>query len=94
MHQDRIGPSSGDLFQQILNLRQLAGKRQRIERDITPHATAVQQLDHLGQFLRPKVVRPGPGIESAIEAKIDRVRSIFDGSPQAIPIARGGEEFK
>ena len=52
------------------------------------------QLRHqprqIGQI---KILGSRPSIESGIQAEIDRIRAVFNRRADAVPIARGGEEF-
>ena len=66
-----------------LEVGQLAGEDQRVERDVAPDAPAVEQGHHLGQVGAVEVGGPGPGVVP-LEAEIDGVGAVLDGRDQAV----------
>ena len=43
---------------------------------------------------RGEVGRPGPGVEAAFEAEVDRVGPVLDGRGYTYSIARRGKQFQ
>jgi len=65
---------------------------ERVECDVALHAAPMQELHQLGQIGDGEVVRSHPRVEF-FEAKVDRVRAVFNGGFGALPITSGREKF-
>ncbi len=69
----------------LFKVGQLAGKRQRIERGVSFHATPVQERHHLGQVGPVEIVGANPRV-MALKAEVDGIGAVFDGGDQAVAI--------
>ena len=79
-------PAAGQLADRGLEVGQLAGKCQRVERHVTSHAATVQERHHLGQIGPVEVVGTNSRIV-ALKAEIDGVGTVLNGREQAGSIA-------
>ena len=93
LDEHRIDAGRRDLPHELLDLRQLAGEHERVERDIAFQAAAVQLGHQRRQIGHVKILGAGAGVEARIEAEIDGVRAVFDRGANAVPVAGRGEEF-
>ena len=80
-------------FEFLLDFGQLAREDERVERDISPQAAAVELAHQLRQFARNEIFGPRAGVEAAGQAEIDRVRAVFDCRANALAVARRGEQL-
>jgi len=71
---------------------QFIGEHQNIQGDIPLHPVAVQEGHDFGKFPFSEIVRAHPGIET-LEPEENGIRAVRHRRPEAIPIARRGEEF-
>ena len=78
LHQHGIHIGLGKPNDCPLDLRQLLGKNQRVQRDVTPHTPLVQIVHHLGQLIQVQIRGPHTRVEPRLQAKIDRIRTVLD----------------
>ena len=89
----RIDTRRDQLANRALDVSQLVGKDQRIERDVAAHPPTVQQRHDLGQIGPVEVHRPDAGIVPA-ETEVNGIGPILDRGQQARPIPRWREQFR
>lgn len=94
LYEHPVGPRLGNLTHDRFQRLQLVGKRQRIQRHITPHAAAMQKCQQIRQVVYREPGRPRPGVERTVQAKIERICPIRHGRPRAVPIPYRGKQFR
>ncbi len=72
---------------------ELVGEDERVERGIALEAPEVERPHQLRERLDGKVRRAGPRVEADVEPEVDRVGAVLDGGPDAVEVARWGEQF-
>ena len=88
-------PSSGHSRRptSLFNGGELAGEDERVERDVAFEAAEVELGHDRRQIGGREVVGTRAGVETRIEAEINRVRAVLDRSANAVAVTGWGEEF-
>ena len=92
LHDGGVHAGGNDRAQIIFRINQFILKNQRVERDVTFDPAPVQKFHELRQVGRGEIVRAHPRVEF-FEAEINRVRAVFDGGSDALPVARRRKQF-
>ena len=93
LHENRVDSRFGELSNERLNGRQFRRKNQRIEGDVALHASLMHERHQFRKFVRLKIRRSRPCVEATVEPEINRVRSVLNGSTNALPVAGRGKQF-
>ena len=89
---DRVDPGLAQSVQLIRGGLQFAGEDQGVEGDESPHPMLVEKGHQVREIRGREIVGPDPGVELR-HPEIDRVGTVGDRGPRALPIARRGQQF-
>ena len=76
----------------LLRLGHLVLEDEDVERDVPLHPAPMQELHQLRQIGFGEVIGPHPCVE-LLQPKVDRVRSVLDRRPGALPVARRRQQL-
>ncbi len=93
LHQQGVDTGRYGQTDHPLDLFQLVGECQGVDRQIASHAPAAQECHQFFEPLGRDVRGPGPGVEPCLQAEVDRVGAVFHGCLGAIEIAGGSEQL-
>src|SRR4051794_29950657 len=88
-----INTGGNEAAEIISSSRKFVRKNERIERDISFHASVMQIRHQLRKVRLGKIARPHPGVES-VQTEINRVRAIFHGSTRAVPVTGRRQQLR
>jgi hypothetical protein len=86
-----VGTCLSDLDNQPLDSLHFTWKDECVKSDVALDASAMEQCHHIGQCFHLKIRRARSCVETAVEAEVDSVRSIFDCGSDAFDVSCWGE---
>ena len=93
LNQHRVHTGRIECDELALGDWQLVGENQHIERGVPAHIVGMEKFHQRGQLVVGKIISALPGIE-LLETEIDRICAVGNRGSGAVPVTRGGEEFR
>ena len=93
LYEQRIDAGGGNDSDKGFDFCQFIGESECVECDIAFHTAMMQEAHRFGQFVGGNVGGPSPGVETAIQAEINRIRTIFDGGSHTVAISGRSQQL-